>query len=312
MGAELLPWVFTSGWASGINAYAVVLVMGLLGRFAGVDAIPGVLGRTDVLLAASVLFLLEMVADKIPYLDSAWDSVHTVVRPAVGATLGYLLGHESSSLDAAFGAAAGGFSALASHGVKAGLRAAVNTSPEPVSNVAVSSAEDLTVAGVVSLAALHPWWAASIAATLLVVGRDPGGVPAGPDPAVQAPVRRLGRPPRHRRAARGQAASGPPRPGHRTRPPEDPAQALDPEVAVDLERRRRAVHRDRSAGPALPRPAAAAHSSVAISTPTARTAAGSSATASSRATTAAGSGVPDSSAIRRDLREGWSPASGRG
>jgi hypothetical protein len=170
MGAELLPWVFTSGWASGINAYAVVLVMGLLGRFAGVDAIPGVLGRTDVLLAASVLFLLEMVADKIPFLDSAWDSVHTVIRPAVGATVGYLLGHESSSLDAAFGAAAGGFSALASHGVKAGLRAAVNTSPEPVSNVAVSSAEDLTVAGVVSLAALHPWWAASVAATLLVVG----------------------------------------------------------------------------------------------------------------------------------------------
>ncbi len=170
MGAELLPWVFTSGWASGINAYAVVLVMGLLGRFAGVDAIPHVLGRTDVLLAATVLFLLEMVADKIPYVDSAWDSVHTFVRPAVGATLGYLLGHESSSLDAAFSAAAGGFSALASHGVKAGIRAAVNTSPEPVSNVAVSSAEDVTVAGVVTLAALHPWWAASIAATLLVAG----------------------------------------------------------------------------------------------------------------------------------------------
>src|SRR6478672_7740195 len=142
MGAELLPWVFTSGWASGINAYAVVLVMGLLGRFAGVEAIPHVLGRTDVLLAATVLFLLEMVADKIPYVDSAWDSVHTFVRPAVGATLGYLLGHESSSLDAAFSAAAGGFSALASHGVKAGIRAAVNTSPEPLSNIAVSSAED--------------------------------------------------------------------------------------------------------------------------------------------------------------------------
>jgi hypothetical protein len=170
MGAELLPWVFTSGWASGINAYAVVLVMGLLGRFAGVDAIPHVLGRTDVLLAATVLFLLEMVADKIPYVDSAWDTVHTFVRPAVGATLGYLLGHESSSLDAAFSAAAGGFSALASHGVKAGIRAAVNTSPEPVSNIAVSSAEDVTVAGVVTLAALHPWWAASIAATLLVAG----------------------------------------------------------------------------------------------------------------------------------------------
>ena len=170
MGAELLPWVFTSGWASGINSYAVVLVMGLLGRFGDVETIPQALTRTDVLVAATVLFLIEMVADKIPYLDSTWDAIHTVVRPAVGATLGYLLGHESSSLDAAFWAAVGGFSALASHAVKAGLRAAVNTSPEPASNIAVSTAEDLTVAGVITLAAVNPWAAAAIAATLLIFG----------------------------------------------------------------------------------------------------------------------------------------------
>ena len=170
MGAELLPWVFTSGWASGINAYAVVLVMGLLGRFGDVEAIPQALTRTDVLVGAAVLFLVEMVADKIPYLDSTWDAIHTVVRPAEGATLGYLLGHESSSLDAAVSAAAGGFSALASHAVKAGLRVAVNSSPEPASNVAVSTAEDVTVAAVVTLAAFHPWAAASVAAVLLVIG----------------------------------------------------------------------------------------------------------------------------------------------
>jgi Domain of unknown function (DUF4126) len=170
VGAELLPWVFTSGWASGINAYAVVLVMGLLGRFGQVEAIPQALTRTDVLVVAAVLFLIEMVADKIPYLDSTWDAIHTVVRPAVGATLGYLLGHESSSLDAAFSAAAGGFSALASHAVKAGLRVAVNASPEPASNIAVSTAEDVTVAGVVTLAALNPWAAAAVAAALLVIG----------------------------------------------------------------------------------------------------------------------------------------------
>jgi hypothetical protein len=162
--------VFTSGWASGINSYAVVLVMGLMGRFGQVEAIPSALTRTDVLVGAAVLFVIEMVADKIPYLDSTWDAIHTVVRPAVGATLGYLLGHESSSLDAAVSAAAGGFSALASHAVKAGLRVAVNTSPEPASNFAVSTAEDITVAGVVSLAALHPWAAATIAAVLLVMG----------------------------------------------------------------------------------------------------------------------------------------------
>lgn len=170
MGAEILPWVFTSGWASGINAYAVVLVMGLLGRFAGVDDIPTALTRTDVLVVAAVLFVVEMVADKVPYLDSAWDAVHTVVRPAVGATLGYLLGHESADLSAAFTAAVGGFTALASHAVKAGIRLGVNTSPEPASNIAVSAGEDVAVAGVVTLAAVAPWLAAAIAAVLLVSG----------------------------------------------------------------------------------------------------------------------------------------------
>ncbi len=170
MGAELLPWVFTSGWASGINAYAVVLIMGIAERFLHVSGIPDALARPEVMIGAAVLFLVEMVADKIPYLDSAWDSVHTVIRPAVGATLGYLFGHESSSLDAAFMAATGGFSALASHLVKAGARAAVNTSPEPASNIIVSSTEDVLVASVVSLAFLSPWLAAGIAALLLVAG----------------------------------------------------------------------------------------------------------------------------------------------
>lgn len=170
MGAELIPWAFTSGWASGINAYAVVLVMGLFGRFAEVSAIPGVLTRTDVLIASGALFVVEMLADKIPYLDSVWDSIHTVIRPAVGATLGYLLGNESSSLEAAFSAATGGVTALASHAVKSGIRLGVNSSPEPVSNVLVSTAEDVTVAGVVSLATAHPWLAAGTAGVLLLAG----------------------------------------------------------------------------------------------------------------------------------------------
>lgn len=171
MGTELLPWVLTSGWASGINAYAVVFVMGLLGRFFSVEAIPSVITRTDVLVVAGILTLLEVFADKIPYVDSMWDTVHTVIRPAVGATVGYLLaGHESSSLEAAFAAATGGFTALASHGVKAGIRAGINTSPEPISNVAVSSAEDLAVAGVITLAGQHPWAAAGVSGLLLVIG----------------------------------------------------------------------------------------------------------------------------------------------
>jgi hypothetical protein len=170
MGTELLPWVFTTGWASGINAYLVVLILGIAQRFFEVSQVPAVLGRTDVMIVAAVLFVLEMFADKIPYLDSVWDTVHTAIRPMIGATLGYLIGHEYSSLDAAFSAATGGFTALAAHLVKAGTRAAVNTSPEPVSNVVVSTGEDVTVAGVVSLAFLYPWLAAAIAATILIVG----------------------------------------------------------------------------------------------------------------------------------------------
>jgi hypothetical protein len=170
MGAEVLPWVFTSGWASGINAYAVVLIMGLAERIFHVTEIPDALARTDVLIGAGVLFLIEMVADKIPYLDSTWDSIHTVVRPAVGATLGYLFGHENSDLNAAFMAATGGFAALASHLVKAGTRAAVNTSPEPASNIVVSTAEDVTVAAVMTTAFASPWLAAGIAGLLLVIG----------------------------------------------------------------------------------------------------------------------------------------------
>ncbi len=170
MGTEVLPLVFTSGWASGINAYAVVLIMGLVERFGHLAQIPDALGRTDVLIGAAIMFLLEMVADKIPYIDSMWDSVHTVIRPLIGATLGYLLGHDTSSLNAAFTAATGGITSLLSHGVKAGLRVAVNTSPEPVSNIVVSTAEDATVTGVMAIALANPWISASIAAVLLVVG----------------------------------------------------------------------------------------------------------------------------------------------
>ena len=170
MGAELIPMAFTTGWGSGVNAYIVVLVLGLTDRFLHVGQIPDALARTDVLVVAGILFVLELVADKIPYVDSVWDSVHTVIRPAVGATIGYLLGHETASLDAAIGAATGGVTALISHGIKAGLRGVINTSPEPASNIVVSTGEDVTVTGVTALAIAHPWAAATIALLLIAVG----------------------------------------------------------------------------------------------------------------------------------------------
>ncbi|MFJ4669300.1 DUF4126 domain-containing protein [Kitasatospora purpeofusca] len=169
----IVPLIFTSGLASGINAYAVVLLLGLLGRFGGADSVPPALERTDVLIAAAVLFLLEAVADKIPYVDTVWDAVHTVIRPIAGATVGALIAAATTdpgSLGEVAAGAMGGTTALVSHLVKASLRMAVNTSPEPASNIVVSLAEDISVAGLVTLAIFHPWLAASISAVLLLVG----------------------------------------------------------------------------------------------------------------------------------------------
>ncbi|MFI1286100.1 DUF4126 domain-containing protein [Streptomyces sp. NPDC020858] len=167
---SVLPLVFTSGWASGINAYAVVLLLGLFGRTGLTDEIPASLQRTDVLIVAAVLFLCEAVADKIPYVDSIWDTVHTVIRPVSGAVIGALLAGQSGSLPDITAGAIGGSTALASHFVKAGTRMAINTSPEPFTNVAMSIAEDLGVAGLITFAMFNPQAAAIIAAVLLAAG----------------------------------------------------------------------------------------------------------------------------------------------
>ncbi|MEU7138427.1 DUF4126 domain-containing protein [Nocardia sp. NPDC046473] len=165
-----LPLIFTASWASGVNAYAVVLLLGLFGRTGLSDSVPDALQRTDVLIAAAVLFLIEAVADKIPYFDSFWDSFHTVVRPAAGAVVAALLAGQDGSLPELAVGALGGATALASHLVKAGTRMAINTSPEPVTNIVTSTAEDISVAGLVTLAIFHPLPAAIIAGVLLVIG----------------------------------------------------------------------------------------------------------------------------------------------
>lgn len=166
---DALAMTFTSGWASGINSYLVVLVLGIAERL-GVDGVPHVLGRWEVLAAAGVLYAMEFVADKVPYIDSTWDAISTAIRPTVGAVIGVLLAGDASSLDAALGGVLGGTTALASHTVKSGSRLAINTSPEPFSNVVASLGEDVTVLGVALVALHHPVIAASVAAVLLVVG----------------------------------------------------------------------------------------------------------------------------------------------
>jgi hypothetical protein len=165
-----LPLIFTAGWASGVNAYAVVLLLGLFGVTGLSDDVPEALQRTDVLIAAGVLFLIEAVADKVPYLDSFWDAVHTIVRPASGAVVAALLAGQDGSLPQLAAGAVGGTTALASYLVKAGTRMAINTSPEPASNIVMSLVEDLTVGGIVTIAIFHPVVAAICAGTLLVIG----------------------------------------------------------------------------------------------------------------------------------------------
>ncbi|MBK3526764.1 MULTISPECIES: DUF4126 domain-containing protein [Streptomyces] len=167
---SVLPLVFTSGWASGVNAYAVVLLLGLFGVTGVSDDVPGTLQRPEVLIVAGVLFLCEAVADKIPYVDSLWDSVHTVVRPLAGAWVGALLAGQSGSVSDVAAGLLGGSTALASHAVKAGTRMAVNASPEPFSNIVLSVAEDLGAGGVVAFAVFHPVAAAVVAGVLLAGG----------------------------------------------------------------------------------------------------------------------------------------------
>jgi hypothetical protein len=167
---ESLALAFSTGWASGVNAYLVVLVLGVADRIGHVEQVPDVLGRWDVLAVAGFLFVMEFVADKIPYVDSTWDAISTVIRPTAGAVIGVLLAGDATTLEQAVLGVVGGGTALASHLVKAGSRLAINTSPEPVSNVAASLTEDLTVLALVWFAIEHPRAAAAIAGLLLAGG----------------------------------------------------------------------------------------------------------------------------------------------
>jgi len=165
---DVVALTFASGWASGINAYATVFLLGMIGRFGAIEGIPDGFQRTDVLVVMGVLALAEFVADKIPYLDSAWDAISTFIRPVAGALIGALLAGASGDLLPLTMGALGGVTALVSHAAKSGVRLAVNTSPEPLSNIGASLAGDAALITVISLAIAYPVPAALIAALLLI------------------------------------------------------------------------------------------------------------------------------------------------
>ena len=156
-----------AGWGSGINLYLVVLVLGVAQRLGWSD-LPEAFGRTDVLVAAALLFAVEFVADKVPYLDNLWDAVHTVVRPLGAAALGAVLAGASPSVGAALGGLVAAALALNAHGAKATTRLTMNASPEPVSNLVLSVVEDVAVVGLVALALERPELAAVVVAVLVV------------------------------------------------------------------------------------------------------------------------------------------------
>ena len=164
---EAIGIIAGSGWASGVNLYLVTLLLGIAGRLGWSD-IPEVLTRTDVMIVAGVLFGIEFVVDKIPYLDSVWDAIHTVVRPLGAAALGAIVAGDSGSVGAALGAGVAGVLALDAHAAKATTRVVANTSPEPVSNIALSLLEDVGVTLLVALAVTFPLITVIVVAILVV------------------------------------------------------------------------------------------------------------------------------------------------
>lgn len=158
-------------FASGLNIYATILTLGLLRRFEFVQ-LPGeldVLSSWPVIAGAAVLYAIEFVADKIPYVDSTWDMIHTVVRPIGGAVLAYSAVGKVDPEWQMLAALAGGGVALTSHAAKASTRAAANLSPEPFSNWILSFGEDIVAVGLVSLAVMYPWVALGIVTVLFAV-----------------------------------------------------------------------------------------------------------------------------------------------
>ena len=145
-------------FAAGINLYATVAILGLATRFGWVDLPPQyrVFDNDWIIAAAVVLYLVEFVADKIPWLDSLWDAVHTVIQPVGGALIAVAsIGHAQPAMQAV-AAVAGAALAASTHVAKAGARAVANTSPEPFSNWALSFSEDGLVLVLGLLTLTHP------------------------------------------------------------------------------------------------------------------------------------------------------------
>ncbi len=166
---QLIALATALGWASGIRLYAVLFIVGAVG-YAGWFDLPQhlqILAHPMVLAASGFMVFIEFFADKIPGIDTVWDLVHTVIRIPAGAALAAGVFGDSPPAWTMVAAIVGGTLAAGSHFTKAGTRAVINTSPEPVSNWVASFGEDLLAGGLVYLALAYPFVA--LAVVLLLV-----------------------------------------------------------------------------------------------------------------------------------------------
>ena len=159
-----------TAWTSGINLYATVSVLGLLQKF-GATKLPGGLDVLDnwwIIGVAGGLYLVEFFADKIPYVDSVWDVVHTFIRVPAGAVVAYAATNDLDPSVSVVATLVGGGLAFSSHGVKSALRVGANMSPEPVSNWALSLVEDVVAFAGTFLAVFAPFIIASVLAVFII------------------------------------------------------------------------------------------------------------------------------------------------
>jgi hypothetical protein len=160
-----------AGWVSGINLYAAVATLGLLGRFAHLR-LPGeldILTSWWIIGLAVALYLIEFVADKVPYVDNVWDAIHTFIRVPAGAVLAATaFGDFDRGVQVAAFLLGGGL-ALTAHGTKASARAAINLSPEPASNMVMSLTEDVIAVGSVLLSVFAPFILFAVIAVFLII-----------------------------------------------------------------------------------------------------------------------------------------------
>jgi len=169
--SQLFALLAAIGFAAGLNLYATIGVLGLLARFGHLPLPPGlhILQSWTVIAASTALFLVEFFADKVPAFDLIWNALHTFVRVPVAGLLAFEATKQLSPQLQLLATLLGAAVALAAHGGKTAVRAAVTPSPEPLSNITLSLGEDVLAVGLTWLAARHPYVAGSLALVFVLI-----------------------------------------------------------------------------------------------------------------------------------------------